>query len=428
MGGFTIYSGEIFDGSCLVIMPHDESTLLPLTAYALSGSLKEAISKYEDVFRIASPQSVLSAPFDLAHWQQVSAEKYPHGLPKPFSSDPTQWLFNGHPAGADHPLHIAVARLVGYLWPRQTGSSFHDCPAISLDGLTALADDDGIVCLSPIRGEAEAADRLRSLLAATFCEEWSNAKERELLLETAVAFDTKKAAADLGHWLRQNFFAEHCKLFKSRPFIWQIWDGHPHGFNALVNYHKLAAPNGQGRKTLELLTYTYLGDWIDRQKLDQAEGVNGADDRLTAALDLRGQLKKILDGEPPYDIFVRWKPLYRQAIGWDPDINDGVRLNIRPFLSAQLRKGGKAGAGILRGKPGTIKWAKDRGKEPMRSKEEFPWFWGWDENDHSLAKDFGAPIQGAPPAGDSFDGNRWNDLHYTRAAKEAARARHRGDS
>ena len=322
---------------------------------------------------------------------------------------------------------MAVARLVGYLWPRQTGSSFPDCPALGTDGLEALADEDGIVCLSPARGESAASDRLRGLLATAFGNEWSNAKERELLLETAVANNAKIAAADLSDWLRLNFFVEHCKLFQSRPFIWQIWDGNPQGFSALVNYHKLAAPKGQGRKTLELLTYTYLGDWIDRQKLDQAEGVNGADDRLAAALDLQGQLKKILKGEPPYDVFVRWKLLHQQTMGWDPDINDGVRMNIRPFLSAELRKGGKTGAGILRAKPGTIKWAKDRGKEPSRSKEEFPWFWGWDENSPTMATDFGAPVPGAPPAGDSFDGNRWNDLHYTLEAKEAARARHRGE-
>ena len=64
----------------------------------------------------------------------------------------------------------------------------------------------------------------------------------------------------------------------------------------------------------------------------------------------------------------------------------------------------------------------------MRSKDEFPWFWGWDETSHALNKDFGASIAGAPPAGDSFDGNRWNDLHYSRAAKEAARAKQRGDA
>jgi len=421
----SLYSGQLYDDNTVVITPKDERDLPCIWSYCASADYAPQVRRLDQALKVRAP--LVKVPFDLAYWQKVAAEKYPDGLPKPFSSDPTQWIFCGHPANSNQPLHVAVARLVDCQWPRQSGSSFPDCPALACDGLEALADDDGIVCLSPTRGEAAAADRLRGLLATAFGDKWSNSKERELLLETAVANDARKAAADLGDWLRQNFFAEHCKLFQSRPFIWQIWDGNPHGFNALVNYHKLAAPNGQGRKTLELLTYTYLGDWIDRQKLDQAEGVNGADDRLAAALDLQGQLKKILDGEPPYDLFVRWKPLHQQAIGWDPDINDGVRLNIRPFLNAQLRKGGKAGAGILRAKPGTIKWAKDRGKEPMRSKGDFPWFWGWDENSPAMATDFGAPVAGAPPAGDSFDGNRWNDLHYTRAAKEAARARHRGE-
>jgi len=421
----TLFQGTKFSNSCPVLVPFKPQDLLPIWAFCESGALASALRQFNQKLSVDNGY-ITKVPFNLAHWQKVAAEKYPQGLPKPYSSDPTQWLFNGHPAGADQPLHVAMARLLGYQWPRQTGSSFPDCPALDPDGLEPLADGDGIVCLSPIRGEAAAADRLRALLAVAFGDEWSNAKERELLLETAVANDAKKAAADLGDWLRQSYFAEHCKLFQSRPFVWHLWDGNPHGFSVLVNYHKLAAPNGQGRKTLELLTYTYLGDWIDRQKLDQAEGVNGADDRLAAALDLQGQLKKILEGEPAYDLFVRWKPLHQQAIGWDPDINDGVRLNIRPFLNAQLRKGGKAGAGILRAKPGTIKWAKDRGKEPMRSKADFPWFWGWDEANRALGTDFGAPIPGAPPTGDSFDGNRWNDLHYTRAAKEAARAKHSG--
>jgi hypothetical protein len=423
---WTSYAGEMFDDNTGAIIPLDNQDLKAILAFVTDAGFPASVKKVDQSLKVTIG-SFGKIPFDQTHWQKVAAEKYPQSLPKPFSNDPTQWLFKSHPVGADQPLHVAAARLVGYQWPRQTGSSFPDCPALGPDGLEPLADEDGIVCLSPIRGELAAADRLRALLASAFGDEWSNAKERELLLESAVANDARKAAADLGDWLRQSFFAEHCKLFQSRPFIWQIWDGNPYGFSALVNYHKLAAPKGQGRKTLELLTYTYLGDWIDRQKLDQAEGVNGADDRLAAALDLQGQLKKILEGEPPYDIFVRWKPLHQQAIGWDPDINDGVRLNIRPFLNAQLYKGGKTGAGILRAKPGTIKWAKDRGKEPSRSRDDFPWFWGWDENSPAIATDFGAPVPGAPPAGDSFDGNRWNDLHYSRAAKEEARARHRGE-
>ena len=421
------FLGEKFDNNVAVLIPKEPGLLLPILAFCKSGTFSTAVRALDQTIKVTN-QTLRKVPFDLAHWQKVASEKYPYGLPKPFSSDPTQWLFNGHPAGADQPLHVAVARLVGYEWPRQTGSSFPDCPALEPDGLEALSDEDGIVCLAPARGEASAVERLRKLLATALGNEWSSSKERELLLATAVENNAKKPEPDLESWLRSSFFIEHCKLFQSRPFIWQIWDGNANGFSALVNYHKLVAPNGQGRKTLEQLTFTYLGDWIDRQKLDQAEGVNGADDRLAAALDLQGQLKKILEGEPPFDIFVRWKPLHQQAIGWDPDINDGVRLNIRPFLSAKLRKGGKTGAGILRAKPGTIKWAKDRGKEPMRSKDVFPWFWGWDENSPAIATDFGAPVPGAPRAGDSFDGNRWNDLHYTRAAKEAARSRHSGGS
>ena len=35
------------------------------------------------------------------------------------------------------------------------------------------------------------------------------------------------------------------------------------------------------------------------------------------------RLEAILEGEPPYDIFVRWKSIHEQPIGWEPDINDG---------------------------------------------------------------------------------------------------------
>jgi len=48
------------------------------------------------------------------------------------------------------------------------------------------------------------------------------------------------------------------------------------------------------------------------------------------------------------------------TLGWNPDINDGVRLNIRPFLT--VTDVSKKGAGILRAKP-NIHWKKDRDKD-----------------------------------------------------------------
>jgi hypothetical protein len=151
------------------------------------------------------------------------------------------------------------------------------------------------------------------------------------------------------------------KLFHHRPFIWHIWDGLKDGFAALVNYHKL------DRANLERLIYTYLGDWIRMQERAAADGAQGADERLAAAKGLKTKLEAILEGEAPLDIFVRWKPIEQQPIGWEPDLNDGVRLNIRPFLLAG--DVGKKGAGILRAKP-NIHWKKDRGKDV----ESAPWF------------------------------------------------------
>jgi hypothetical protein len=187
-----------------------------------------------------------------------------------------------------------------------------------------------------------------------------------------------------------------------------VWDGRKDGFNALVNYHKLAAPKGEGRKTLEKLIYTTLGDWITRQRADVTSGIDGADGRLAAADHLKGQLEKILEGEKPYDIFVRWKPLDQQPIGWAPDINDGVRMNIRPWLTATPHQAGRRDGCILRVTP-KIRYGKDRGKEPLRKKEYFPWFWTWDEK----TDDFGG--------GAEFDGARWNDPHYSLQAKIKAR-------
>jgi hypothetical protein len=51
--------------------------------------------------------------------------------------------------------------------------------------------------------------------------------------------------------------------------------------------------------------YTYLGDWISRQKQDIASGVDGAQEKLAAAEALKKKLELILKGEAPYDIFVR---------------------------------------------------------------------------------------------------------------------------
>lgn len=400
----SLYSGELFDENTAAIIPREPANLPAIWAYCESPDYLENVRKIDHSLKVPT-LTLLKVPFNLEYWMKVASEKYPDGLPKPFSSDPTQWLFSGHPIGSDNPLQVAVARLLCYRWPRQTGTSFLDCPALGLDGLEKHIDDDGIVCLNPLKGEPPAAERLNALLADAYGDEWSAAKQNSLLTEV------DHAGKSLDDWLRDGFFTQHCELFHQRPFIWHIWDGRRDGFHALVNYHLLAASDGEGRRTLDKLIYTYLGDWIDGQRRDQAAGVEGADARLVAAEHLKAELEKIRNGELPYDIFVRWKPLHMQPIGWEPDINDGVRLNIRPFMTAKPYGAKAANACILRTTPKNIKWEKDRGKEPERKKEEFPWFWSWDGKTEDFA------------GGKEQDGNRWNDLHYTNECKRAARER-----
>ena len=365
------------------LVPRNPDLLAPIWAYCSSPSYNDEVRKLSP--RINAATGILSkVPFDLSHWQKVADEKYPHGLPKPFSKDPTQWLFNGSPCGSDQPLQVAVARLLGYKWPRQTGSSFPDCPALAEDSLEKLADEDGIVCIPSVGQESSASDRLLNLLAAAYGASWNN----DILAQLLSAAD--HGGKSLETWLRDKFFTQHCAVFGNRPFIWHVWDGLREGFSALVNYHKL------NYKTLEALIYTYLGDWISRQKRDVGNSVDGAQEKLDAAEGLKKRLELILAGEAPYDIYVRWKPIDEQPIGWNPDLNDGVRLNIRPFLS--VSDVGKRGAGVLRDKPKSLHWEKDRGSDVSSA----PWY--------ELGLQYGGKV-----------GDRINDHHLTLAEKRAAR-------
>ena len=347
-----LYTGCPFDSNMSALVVGNPEDLPAVWAFASSGNLSAAVRATFKKTN-ASDASITEVPFDLAHWRNV-ARSLP-ALPTAHSCDPTQWLFEGQPAGATNPLQVAVARLLGY-----------HCPQQKTDTLDAYADPDGIVCLPPVAGEQDAAESLRAQLAAAYGDEWSLSVQHQLL--AGVGFKDR----DLADWLRDGFFEQHCRLFHNRPFIWHIWDGRRDGFSALVNYHKLNAAN------LDKLIYTYLGNWIETQRAERELGVAGADGRLVAALQLKKKLELIRDGEPPHDIYVRWKPPAEQPIGWNPDLNDGVRLNIRPFVTA----------GALRSKF-TINWNKDRGKNPDGSE-------------------------------------RLNDLHLTRAEKLAARAFSRG--
>ncbi len=343
-----VHYGDKYDQMSAVLLPANRSDLGAVLAFTVSPEFAWAVREVESALKVP-PATLLDVPFDLEHWTRVAAEQYPDGLPEPHSDDPTQWLFKGNIVGSEAPLQVAVARLLGYHWPDQEP-----------DALDEFVDPDGLVPLVSVSGERPAAERLRALLARTYGDAWSPTLLDRLLAEAG------SPGKSLDAWLRDDFSAQHVKLFANRPFIWHVWDGRRDGFSILCHYHRL------DRAKLERLTWTLLGDWIERQRAAGDE--TGAEARLSAALTLQEQLVRIIEGEAPYDAYVRWKTLAEQPIGWEPDLDDGVRLNIRPFVTA----------GVLRAKV-NVKWDKDRGKNPDGSE-------------------------------------RINDLHPTLAQKRAARA------
>jgi hypothetical protein len=318
----TLYTGEMYDGNCAALIPFDSSHLPAVWCFCKSPEFHAAVRRIDQKMNVTNA-TLVKVPFDLERWQQVAAEEYPVGLPEPYSNDPTQWLFKGHPKDSTDPLQVAVGRLLGFQWPDQEP-----------DKLDALVDLDGIVPVPAVRGEPPAAERLREILKTAFGSEWSASLEHKLLTESGTS-----SGMTLDDWLRNSFFEQHYKRFLQRPFVWHLWDGREDGFSCLVNHHKLT------HKLLDNLTYSYVQDWINLQAADARSSKPGADLRLADAQALQEKLKLILAGEPPYDIFVRWKPLSEQPIGWNPDLNDGVRMNIRPFIKAEILRKPRTSSG-----------------------------------------------------------------------------------
>jgi hypothetical protein len=371
----TLYSGTHFDMNTTILVPKSEQYLPAIYTFCRSEEYVAAVRRINKSHVVTTATSV-KVPFDLGDWQKRAAAEFPDGLPEPSSDDPMQWLFHGHPAKADvgTGLHVALARLLGFRWAAENDQriilSTEAREWANKASKLTVADNDGLLSISAVTGERPLPDRLRSYLSPAFGSDWSDALERRLVNEADEYLDGKVAkSSSLESWLRDRAFRQHCALFNQRPFLWHIWDGLKDGFSVFVHYHRF------DQALLRKLTFTALGDWLARATSEKNEL------RYEKARELQQVLEKILEGEKPYDIFVRWKLLAKLPIGWEPDLDDGVRMNIRPFIVA----------GILRDAP-NIKWTKDRGNDVASA----PWY----------------PV---------FKGERINDHHTTLAEKRVAR-------
>ena len=94
-----LYTGEIFDNNTAVVSPNEPIHLPAIWCFCSSPEYNEAVRRIDQKLNVTN-STLTKVPFDLDRWAKVAKDRYPNGLPSPYSNDPTQWIFHGHPCGS----------------------------------------------------------------------------------------------------------------------------------------------------------------------------------------------------------------------------------------------------------------------------------------------------------------------------------------
>lgn len=240
------------------------------------------------------------------------------------------------------------------LWPQMEGQTVeqkraeHVCRLLSYAVKRIVeADDDGIVPLSSVSGEPSLLDRVIVELHALFPEREVGQVEVEIANELKKSPKGYRPTSSIAEWLENAFFEYHCGLYKNRPIFWHIASAQGtsrSAFSALVHYHRF------DRNRMAKLRGQYLRDAIEsfRREAARADKEGRTEERLEwqtrleEAQELDRRLQKVQEGQhegeengpQDYRILTPWKSPEQRPKGWDPDIDDGVKVNIEPLQKA----------------------------------------------------------------------------------------------
>ena len=209
------------------------------------------------------------------------------------------------------------------------------------------ADEDGIVPFIAISGEMTLLERVHQELAVLFPDRDVNQVDVEITNELRRKVKGYKRTNSIREWLEDVFFDYHVALDKNRPIIWHISSKSDLGeaaFAALIQYHKF------DRNRMAKLRSSYLREALNvfRREAGLASQEGRANDRLewqskieeTEALDQRlqwvqeGQHEGAEGSDRDFRILTPWKSTEERPKGWDPDLDDGVKVNIEPLQRA----------------------------------------------------------------------------------------------
>jgi hypothetical protein len=238
---------------------------------------------------------------------------------------------------------VKLLRMLGHRWPMQDQyEQEQGYPFLEAEWV----DGDGILPLSPGTGEETLIDRLRRLLDTELGPE--HGPDVEVEAGSILGWKTgdvwgKQKPTTLESWFEREFFKRHVSQFKRRPIAWHLTS--PRGtFQAIVYYHKF------DRNRLTLLRSRYLREVMEglQRQLGEIKAVGIGEQGFglgRAELGRMAKLEEQLEDVREFDrrlglllegrtrearIWCPWKSAEEQPVGWDPDVNDGVRVNIAP--------------------------------------------------------------------------------------------------
>jgi hypothetical protein len=224
------------------------------------------------------------------------------------------------------------------VWPQMEGKSErakreeHVRRFFSYYALQAVRqDDDGIVPLAGCAArEPSLMDRIRAELEATFGPRVAYQLEQD-----AAAYIGRDVETQLHTYFFHHF---HAGLYKKRPVLWHLTSDKKH-FAVLLDIYRL------DRDTLPKVRALYLWPQMEavRTRLaiaraDEAVGqVASLEAELADLEDVDERLARVIEGR----VKVRLPPWaqgpYREGKPpYDPDLDDGVKVNLLPIQKAGL--------------------------------------------------------------------------------------------
>jgi len=236
------------------------------------------------------------------------------------------------------------------VWPQMEGKTVeqkrmeHVWRLLSYAVKRIVEDDvDGVVPFMAVVGKLSLLDRIHEELGKLFLKRDANEVEVEIVNELKAKVKGYDRVESIREWLENVYFDYHASLYKSRPIFWHVSSKQgkgPAAFSAQVHYHRF------DKDRMAKLRGVYLREALGvfRREAALANQEGRPDDRLEwqakveEAEEFERRLKQVQEGfhqgAEDFRILTPWKTEAERPKGWDPDINDGVKVNIEPLQRA----------------------------------------------------------------------------------------------